>query len=154
VHPEASRFVRCCSDHAPPAGSSDDHRLPAQLRMAQQLDGHEEHVHVDVEDRPDRVHLQKYATRVNKSERPDRPLSALPSPLARAVAFVGILLSGLAGGLIGWALVDLQCSGSCELASGIGMLVGAVSSAAGMSVVAVLVLRAVGEWRELQDRDS
>jgi hypothetical protein len=128
--------------------------LPAQLRVAQQLDGHEEHVHVDVEDRPDRVHLQKYATRVHETERPGRPLSALPSPLARAVAFVGILLSGLAGGLIGWALVDLQCSGSCELATGIGMLVGAVSSAAGMSVVAVLVLRAVGEWRELQDRDT
>lgn len=80
-------------------------------------------------------------------------MSALPSPLARATAFVGILLSGLAGGLIGWALVDLQCNGSCELASGIGMLVGAVSSAAGMSVVAVLVLRALGEWRELQDRN-
>jgi hypothetical protein len=90
---------------------------------------------------------------VHESTPEQRPLSALPSPLARATAFVGILLSGLAGGLIGYALVDLQCSGSCELGTGIGMLVGAISGAAGMGVVAVLVLRAVGEWRELQDRD-
>jgi hypothetical protein len=31
----------------------------------------------------------------------------------------------------------------------IGLVSGAVISAAGMSVVVVLVLRAVGEWREL-----
>jgi hypothetical protein len=82
----------------------------------------------------------------------DRPLSALPSPLARAVAFVGILLGGLAGGLIGFALVDLQCSGDCGTATGFGILVGSITAAAGTAVVAVLVLRAQGEWTELQDR--
>ena len=37
--------------------------------------------------------------------------------------------------------------------SGSGILVGAVATAGGMSIVAVLVLRALGEWREIQDRE-
>ena len=82
----------------------------------------------------------------------ERPLSALPSPAARAAAFAAICLGGLAGGLIGYSLVRLQCSGDCGLPLGIGILVGAVIAAGGMSIVAVLVLRAVGEWRELNDR--
>ena len=80
----------------------------------------------------------------------ERPLSALPSPAARAAAFVAILLGGLAGGIIGHTLVELQCSGECGVGRGIGTLVGAVVSAMGMSIVAVLVLRAVGEWREVE----
>jgi hypothetical protein len=83
-----------------------------------------------------------------------RPLSAIPSPLARAVAFVGILLGGLAGALIGYALVDIQCDGDCGLAKGFGLLAGAVIAAGGMAIVAVLVLRAMGEWREIQDREA
>ena len=78
----------------------------------------------------------------------ERPLSALPSRTARVVAFASVLVAGLAGGTIGYALVDVQCSGDCDMATGIGMLVGAVGFAAGMSVVAVLGLRAMGEWRE------
>ena len=81
-----------------------------------------------------------------------RPLSALPSPLARAVAFVAVLVAGLAGGLIGWALVDIQCSGDCTVPNGIGLFTGATLTAFGMGVVAVLVLRALGEWREMADR--
>ena len=83
---------------------------------------------------------------------PESPLSALPSGTARALAFVAILLTGLAGGLIGYALVDVQCSGECSTPLGIGLFVGAVVTAGGTSIVAVLVLRALGEWRELQDR--
>ena len=82
----------------------------------------------------------------------DAPLSALPSPAARAAAFAAILLAGLAGGLIGYSLVELQCSGDCALPLGLGILVGAVVTAGGMSIVAILVLRALGEWREIQDR--
>jgi hypothetical protein len=78
----------------------------------------------------------------------ERPLSALPSRLARAVAFASIVLAGLAGGTIGFALVDVQCSGNCGASTGVGMLIGSVSFAGGMSVVAVLGLRAMGEWRE------
>lgn len=83
----------------------------------------------------------------------ERPLSALPSPAARALAFTAVLVGGLAGGLIGYALVDLQCTGSCGLQLGIGVLVGAVIAAGGTAIVAVLVLRALGEWREIQDRE-
>ena len=81
----------------------------------------------------------------------DRPLSALPSPAARGAAFAAICLGGLAGGLIGYSLVRLQCDGDCGLPLGLGILIGAVIAAGGMSIVAVLVLRAVGEWRELRD---
>ncbi len=80
-----------------------------------------------------------------------RPLSALPSRGARIAAYVAVILGGLAGGLIGYGLVDVQCSGSCETPLGIGAFVGAVLTAGGMSIVAVLVLRAIGEWREIQD---
>lgn len=82
-----------------------------------------------------------------------RPLSAIPPVAARAIAFTVILLGGLAGALIGFALVDLQCDGDCDLAKGIGLLVGAVVGALGTAIVAVLALRAMGEWREIEDRE-
>ncbi len=83
-------------------------------------------------------------------EQPDRPLSAIPSPAARVAAFVAILLGGAAGGLIGYTLVDVQCDGDCGFPLGLGVFIGAVVAAAGMSIVAVLVLRAQGEWRMVQ----
>ncbi len=66
---------------------------------------------------------------------------------------MAILVGGFAGGLIGYTLVKLQCSGSCDTPKGIGILVGALVAAGGMSVVAVLVLRAVGEWRQIEQRE-
>jgi len=68
------------------------------------------------------------------------------------MAFVSILVGGLAGGLIGFSLVDVQCDGDCGLPLGLGILIGSVVSAGGTAIVAVLVLRALGEWRELADR--
>jgi hypothetical protein len=81
-------------------------------------------------------------------------LSAIPSPLARVIAFVAILVCALAGASIGYSMVDIQCSGDCGTPLGIGILLGAVIGAAGMSVVSVLVLRAIGEWREMNDRNA
>lgn len=69
---------------------------------------------------------------------------------ARAVAFVAILVAGLSGLLIGRALVEVQCSGRCGVASGIGAVAGGVVAAGGVAVVAVLVLRAMSEWRARQ----
>ena len=63
---------------------------------------------------------------------------------------MAILLGGAAGGLIGFVLVRLQCSGPCAVGRGIGAFIGAVLAAVGMSIVAVLVLRAVGEWRQIE----
>ena len=43
--------------------------------------------------------------------------------------------------------------GDCGVPLGIGVLVGAVFAAGGMAIVAVLVMRALGEWREVEDRE-
>ena len=81
----------------------------------------------------------------------ERPLSALPSPFARGVAFAAIILAGLCGALIGWSFVDLQCEGDCTTAGGIGAIVGGASAAVGVAVVAVLTLRAMGEWKRIRE---
>lgn len=83
----------------------------------------------------------------------DQVLSALPSVGVRIAAFAAICLSGLAGALIGYSLIALQCDGECGLAKGLGLLIGALTAATGMAVVAILVMRALGEWREISDRD-
>jgi len=83
-----------------------------------------------------------------------RPLSALPSPAARLAAFAAIIVGGFAGGLIGYTLVKLQCEGDCALPLGVGAFLGAVVAAGGMSIVAVLVLRALGEWREIERAEA
>ena len=82
----------------------------------------------------------------------ERPLSALPSPVARALAFVSILLGGVAGALIGYALVDIQVESASDLALGLGLLAGAIITSGGTAIVAILVLRALGEWRSIDDR--
>lgn len=87
---------------------------------------------------------------VSPDTRPEA-LSALPSRTARVVAFASILVGGLAGGLIGYGLVDVQCNGACGTPLGLGILIGSVLSAGGTAVVAVLALRAIGEWREMSD---
>lgn len=77
--------------------------------------------------------------------------SSLPSTMARALAFLAILVAGLCGGLIGYAIVDLQCTSGCGgTSAGLGALVGAVLAAGGVAVVAVLVLRAMAEWRTIE----
>jgi len=73
--------------------------------------------------------------------------TALPPPMARAVAFVTIVVAGICGLLIGASLVRIQCDGDCGTPIGLGALIGGVVGAGGVAVVAVLVLRAMGEWR-------
>jgi hypothetical protein len=80
--------------------------------------------------------------------------SALPSTGARALAFLSILVAGLCGGLIGDAFVDLQCTGDCGTARAVGALIGALAGAGGVAVVAILVLRAMTEWRSIEHRQS
>jgi hypothetical protein len=80
----------------------------------------------------------------------ERPLSALPSPTARALAFLAIILAGLCGALIGWSFVDLQCDGNCTTPGGIGAIVGGLFGAVGVAVVAVLTLRAMAEWKRIK----
>jgi hypothetical protein len=80
-----------------------------------------------------------------------RKLSALPSARARAAAFGAIIVAGLAGALIGSSFVKLQCHGPCGGPATAGGLAGALMGAAGVAVVAVLALRAMGEWRTIAE---
>jgi hypothetical protein len=70
------------------------------------------------------------------------------------VAFAAIVFAGISGALIGWALVDLQYSGSSDLPEAFGLFVGGVSFALGVAVVAVLSLRAMAEWRGQLELDE
>jgi hypothetical protein len=82
------------------------------------------------------------------------PPTALPSVTARVLGFFAIVVSGAIGGFIGYAFTDLQCQGSCATPDAIGGLVGAVIGAAGVAVVVVLALRAMGEWKTIQHRPT
>jgi H+/Cl- antiporter ClcA len=83
----------------------------------------------------------------------ERPLDAAVAPRsARILAFVSVLIGGLCGGLIGWALVRIQDTDRRlhvirhnPVGQGLGLLVGAIIGAVGVAVVAVLVLRAMQE---------
>ncbi len=69
-----------------------------------------------------------------------------------AVGF--IVIAGLCGGLIGYAVTDLQTSGRRRpVLVGLGALLGAVVAAGGVAVVAVLALRAMAEWDTVQERE-
>lgn len=85
---------------------------------------------------------------------PARGASAAPSVGARVLALVVILVAGAAGGFIGYAFVDLQVTGDATLATGLGALIGAVIAAGGTAVVVVLTLRAMGEWKTIQERQG
>ncbi len=85
---------------------------------------------------------------VEEQDRPsERGPTALPTVAARVVAFASICVAGIAGLLIGMALVRVQCTGDCSIPQGIGAITGAAVGAGGVAVVAVLVLRAMGEWQ-------
>src|SRR5438067_2228551 len=80
--------------------------------------------------------------------------SAVPSRGARVLAFASILVGGLCGGLIGFSVTRLECVGDCTTNKSVGALIGAVVGALGVAVIAVLALRAMGEWKTIQDRDE
>ena len=93
----------------------------------------------------------------------------VPKRRSVMLAFLGVLVSGILGGTIGWGLVDASCSEaplhverllsavpgyevhtqSCDVYLLIGALAGTLVCALGAAIVAVLVLRAQSEWRAL-----
>ena len=97
--------------------------------------------------------------------RPYAP-SALPSTTARLLAFLAIVVGGVCGAVIGWSVTDLQCGSDerpaveqeveddCGTVMGLGAVAGGVAGAGGVAVVAVLVLRAMAEWRRDMDLDG
>ena len=78
---------------------------------------------------------------------------AAPPVWARIVAALSILIGGACGGLIGWSVVDLQCTGDCGTTAALSGVVGAIAGAIGVAVVAVLTLRAMSEWKAIENRD-
>lgn len=76
-------------------------------------------------------------------------LSALPSVTARALAFSAILLGGLMGGLLTYAVRKAMTGKTTGTSLGLWTVAGAVGTAFGVGVLATLVLRAMGEWRGL-----
>ena len=70
-----------------------------------------------------------------------------PSRAAFLVAYLGVVVAGLLGGAIGYGLADAMSHGDRTRPDVIGALVGAGVAAVGVGVVAVLVLRAMAEWR-------
>ena len=90
---------------------------------------------------------------VTPPESHDYAPTSLPSTGARVLAFVSILVGGLCGGLIGYGFTDLQCSDGCTTLAGGAGLLGAVIGAVGVGIVAVLAMRAMGEW-QARSRDD
>ena len=79
-----------------------------------------------------------------------RLASSAPSIRAISLAIISIILSGLCGGFVGYAVTDLQCSTSCTtLAGSIGVIT-AATAAGGVAVVVNLALRAMAEWKVVQ----
>jgi hypothetical protein len=81
-----------------------------------------------------------------------QPTPATPPTAARWLAFAGICLAGLLGGLIGWGVADLLTEGS--LWPAVGALVGGVFGAVGVGVIAGLTLRAMNEWRSVRHPEA
>ena len=80
--------------------------------------------------------------------------SAAPSRPARILSFIAILISGACGGLVGYTVTDLQCSGDCVALSGSIGLAGAGLAAGGVGIVCVLTLRAMTEWKTNEQQQS
>ncbi len=79
------------------------------------------------------------------------PESAIPPQTARVVAFVSVLLGGLCGALIGLGVGEFECEGSCGFWHGLSLWIGGLIGAAGVAVVVVLALRAMGEWHTIRE---
>ena len=81
---------------------------------------------------------------------PTGPASALPSVAARIAAFASIFVGGAGGAVIGASFTSLQCDGSCDTWVGLGLWIGSLVGAIGVAVIAVLTLRALGEWSSIR----
>ncbi len=84
-------------------------------------------------------------------DNPEYAPSSLPPRRARVLAFLSIVVGGVCGGLIGYGFADLTCTTNCAILAGAAGVLGAVVGAVGVGVVAILALRAMGEWNTRSD---
>ena len=80
--------------------------------------------------------------------------SAAPSTSARLLALLAIGVGGISGGIVGYAVTDLQCAAGCPTSAALIGLISAVITAAGISIVTVLALRAMSEWQGYRRQQS
>lgn len=71
----------------------------------------------------------------------------MPSRTAFFLAFGSVIVAGVFGGVIGYGLANIDCTRNCAGSRLLATIIGAVLGAAGVGVVAILVLRAMSEWR-------
>lgn len=78
------------------------------------------------------------------------PDTALPPLFARVLAFLAVFVGAAAGGFIGYAFAEL---GNFEgFMGGLIVLLTGLGCAGGVAVIAVLTLRALGEWRTIREQ--
>ena len=69
----------------------------------------------------------------------------LPSRGVYLLAFTAVVVAGLLGAIIGYGIADV--GSDSDAAKFVGTLLGSIIAAGGVGIVAVLVLRAMAEWR-------
>jgi hypothetical protein len=93
------------------------------------------------------VSISQEAVPYEEFTAPD-PLDTEPPAIARWLAFAGVLVSGLLGGLIGFATSDLL--GFQRWVSSLVAIGFAIGCALGVGIVAQLTLRAMNEWNAVR----
>ncbi|NNF55218.1 MAG: hypothetical protein HKN03_12365 [Acidimicrobiales bacterium] len=76
------------------------------------------------------------------------PRATEPPTQARWLAFAGIIVGGLLGGMIGYGTADLL--GAQPWLAALAAVAFAIGGASGVGIVAQLTLRAMNEWRAVQ----
>lgn len=72
----------------------------------------------------------------------------MPSRTAYLLSFLAVVVAGVFGGVIGYGLADIGCTGDdCTSSKLLAVLIGSTFAAGGVGIVAVLVLRAMAEWK-------
>ncbi len=73
--------------------------------------------------------------------------AGLPSRAAYLLAFTSVIVAGVFGAIIGYGLVNVSSDDAGGTEKLLGTLVGSIIAAGGVGIVAVLVLRAMAEWK-------
>lgn len=77
--------------------------------------------------------------------------ATVPPTRTFVLAYTAVVVGGLMGALAGYGVVSAACHGDCAVPIALGTLVGAVVAAAGVGLVAVLVLQNMHLWRVPRD---